>query len=320
MQSRNRGKMHIWRLSGLIIGNGWIDGQTQYPAYMEYAIANNLIPDSALEPIQQKQKACLRELADGGKDHVHSPSCSNLIGDILMLSQHDGQCFNMYDIRKWDEFPRCGMGSPLELLDLSAYMQRKDVMEILHVDPSSGRWEECRSDVGAAFTVRNSLPSSRLLPELISEMPVLLYAGDKDFACNHLGLERFVEALGWNDSSGPFSMRDQDPSLAAWVIDDRTIGQWYSKNNLTYVRHYNASHMVPYDHPQQAKQMISRFLEANLRAEKSSSFIYVGSNVTLHSHQETDANQWAWILFGISVLVVGFMLVIAIVEVRSIAQ
>jgi carboxypeptidase D len=45
IQLRDQNKPRDWKLSGLIIGNGWIDGQAQYPSHMEYAKANKLVPD-----------------------------------------------------------------------------------------------------------------------------------------------------------------------------------------------------------------------------------------------------------------------------------
>lgn len=284
---------------------------------MEYAMANKLVPENSLKTIMHKQEACLEELANGGSDHVQSPSCRNLLGEILMLSQKNGDCFNMYDVRKWDEFPRCGMNYPPELSSLAAYMQREDVMETLHVDPKLGQWAECRPDVGAAFTNQKSLPSSKLLPELISEMPVLLYAGDKDFACNHLGLERFIETLEWNGTSGLHSLYIEDPSDATWMIEDRTVGEWYSAHNLTYVRYYNASHMVPYDHPQEVKQMVHRFLDTNAPAVKVASSSHDESMVMVHPGQERRVISWGWILFGISAVAAGFMLAIIVIETGS---
>jgi carboxypeptidase D len=104
IQLRNQNRPRDWKLSGLIIGNGWIDGQAQYPSHVEYAKANKLVPDHLLETVAQKQEACLEELEEGGKDHVHLPKCSAIIGAILMLSQQDDKCFNTYDVRQWDDF------------------------------------------------------------------------------------------------------------------------------------------------------------------------------------------------------------------------
>ncbi|KEQ80627.1 alpha/beta-hydrolase, partial [Aureobasidium pullulans EXF-150] len=317
IQLRNRNKVSHWNLSGLMIGNGWMDGQAQYPAYLDYALANDLVPKDSLEALKHKQGACLEVLASGGRDHVRSPKCKDLMGDILMLSQRDGNCFNMYDVRKWDEFPRCGLNFPPEQTSLSEYMQRKDVVEILHVDPDSGQWVECRPDVGAAFTDQDSLPSSRLLPDLISEMSVLLYAGDKDFACNHLGLERFIQSLEWNGTAGLHNLHIDHSLHATWVVDDRAVGEWYSAHHLTYVRHYDASHMVPYDHPQQVKQMIHRFLEKSVQNAEAKSLSHVDAGITLQSSQERYAPDWGWTLFCILALIASFMIVMMVIEARS---
>ena len=35
------------KLSGAAIGNGWIDGRTQYPAYLEYATKHGILEENS---------------------------------------------------------------------------------------------------------------------------------------------------------------------------------------------------------------------------------------------------------------------------------
>lgn len=34
-------------LRGVAIGNGWIDGRNQYPAYLDYAVTHGLVDESS---------------------------------------------------------------------------------------------------------------------------------------------------------------------------------------------------------------------------------------------------------------------------------
>jgi carboxypeptidase C (cathepsin A) len=189
-------------------------------------------------------------------------------------------------------------------------------MQKLHVDPISGQWVECRPAVGSAFTAHKSLPSGRLLPDLIRETPILLYAGDKDFGCNYLGLERVIEDLERESTVG--SHRPRTPSLSStpWIVENRTVGQWYSMERLTYVRYYNASHMVPYNHPRQVKSMIYQFLSANARATNDSFSGDTEANITTNVDQAELTRVCFWILLGISALAAIFTLVLILVGSR----
>jgi len=50
--------------------------------------------------------------------------------------------------------------------------------------------------------MKKSPPSISLLPKLLESIPVLLFSGDQDFICNHVGTERLIEALEWNGDKG----------------------------------------------------------------------------------------------------------------------
>ena len=44
--------------------------------------------------------------------------------------------------------------------------------------------------------------SIELFPELLQKMKILLFAGDQDLICNHLGIEMLIDALEWNGQFG----------------------------------------------------------------------------------------------------------------------
>jgi hypothetical protein len=49
----------------------------------------------------------------------------------------------------------------------------------------------------------HSSPSSiTLLPSVIERIPVLLFAGDKDYICNHMGIEKMIDTMTWNGEKG----------------------------------------------------------------------------------------------------------------------
>ena len=97
----------------------------------------------------------------------------------------------------------------------------------------------------------NSPPSITLLPTLLEHIPILLFSGDKDLICNHLGTEEMIHRMTWlngtgfEDPPGSGSWAPRQP----WTFDGEPAGFYQTARNLTYVLFYNSSHMVPFDYP-----------------------------------------------------------------------
>lgn len=256
-----------WSLSGLIIGNGWISGPEQYLSYLQFAYKEGLIQGNSddARKIEAQQAICIKDLEHGGKDHVDTPSCERILNEILRISQKNGKCHNMYDVRLTDSYPSCGMNWPPDLEDVRPYLRRSDVTSALHIDHDKMTgWTECNGQVGSAFTTRNSKPSVDLLPGLLAKIPIVLFSGDKDLICNHIGTEDLINNMKWNGGQG-FEI---SPGVWAprrdWTFEDEPAGIWQSARNLTYVQFYNSSHMVPFDYPRRTRDMLDRVMQVDI--------------------------------------------------------
>lgn len=71
-------------------------------------------------------------------------------------------------------------------------MQREDVKSAFHATRKQGPWLECNGQVGAQFFTRTSAPAVRLLPKLLEQIPILMFAGAEDLIC-----------VSWQRSGGP---------------------------------------------------------------------------------------------------------------------
>lgn len=74
-------------LQGLLIGNGWIDPYSQYPAYLTFALKSKLLkPNSDAEvKIRALVDECMKGLdARGGRDavKVHEGNCESILSAI----------------------------------------------------------------------------------------------------------------------------------------------------------------------------------------------------------------------------------------------
>lgn len=196
---------------------------------------------------------------------MDTPSCEAILSAILRVSNKDGKCKNMYDVRLTDSYPSCGMNWPPDLEYVQPYLRRSDVTTALHINPDKKNgWVECNGQVGAAFSARNSKPSVDLLPGILETVPIVLFSGDKDLICNHIGTEDLINNLSWNGGTG----FEVSPGVWAprrdWTFDDEPAGIWQSARNLTYIQFYNSSHMVPFDYPRRTRDMLDRVMGVDI--------------------------------------------------------
>ena len=267
LEHNKKDKSNAWDLKGLLIGNGWISGPDQYISFIPFAYENGLVTagSDADKSALRAQEACIQDLNSGAKDHVDSGLCENIMQDILRSTQSSQGCVNMYDIRLRDTYPSCGMAWPPDLEQVKPYLRRDDVKNALHVnaDKKTG-WVECNNQVSSAFRAINSKPSKLLLPGLLEQVPILLFSGDKDMICNHIGTENLINNMVWNGASG----MELSPGMTAprreWTFEGEPAGIYQTARNLTYLRFYNSSHMVPFDYPRRSRDMLDRFMGVDI--------------------------------------------------------
>lgn len=73
-------------MKGIIIGNGWFDPISQYPAYLDFAIKSGIVKlGTDLEKeIRKTVDSCLEELSKEGVENVkiHNSGCERILGQI----------------------------------------------------------------------------------------------------------------------------------------------------------------------------------------------------------------------------------------------
>lgn len=267
LEHNKKDAAHAWNLQGLMIGNGWISGPEQYISFLPFAYENGLVTagSDADKQILEKQKLCLEDLDAGAKDRVDSHICENIMQEILRLTQTSDGCMNMYDVRLHDSYPSCGMNWPPDLSQVTPYLRRDDVKKALHInDDKKTGWVECNNQVSQHFTAKNSKPSRILLPKLLEELPILLFSGDKDMICNHIGTENLINNMVWNGGTGMELSAGVTAPRRDWTFEGEPAGVYQTARNLTYLRFYNSSHMVPFDYPRRSRDMIDRFMGVDI--------------------------------------------------------
>jgi len=143
---------------------------------------------------------------------------------------------------------------------IAEYMNRPEVMEALGAEVS--KFESCNFDINRNFLFQGDWmkPFHRLVPGLLGHgegsVPVLVYAGDADFICNWLGNQAWTEALEWPGKKAFNAVERKGLHLAGAP----EYGKVKSSGNFTFMRLYQAGHMVPMDQPEASLDFFNRWL------------------------------------------------------------
>jgi cathepsin A (carboxypeptidase C) len=247
-------------LQSVLIGNGLTDGYTQYEYYRPMACGDGGWPavlneqecatmDNALPRCQSLIESCYKS------ESVWSCVPASIYCNNALIGAYQRSGQNVYDVRK-----PCG-DNPLcynELDWISKFLNRQDVMDSLGVEVS--KYDSCNFDINRNFLFAGDWmqPFHRLVPGILKEIPVLIYAGDADFICNWLGNLAWTNKLEWPGQAKYAKTELKDLKLAA---DGSKIGQVKSSGNFTFIRLHAGGHMVPYDQPAASLDMLDRWLD-----------------------------------------------------------
>lgn len=223
------------------------------------------------EKLQKRWTECQSRLK-ADPDRVDYSECERILRDILsytstIAASGERQCYNMYDIRLRDKHPACGMNWPPDLKQIKPYLRNTNVINALHVNQQKVEgWEECTGAVGSAMLNVKSQASATLLPQILQEVPILLFSGADDYICNHMGTEAFLGNMEWNGGKGFELTPGTWAPRRGWTVEGQKAGFWQEARNLTYVLFEGASHMVPFDHPRRSRDMLDRFMRVDISA------------------------------------------------------
>merc|ERR1712232_833493 len=118
-------------------------------------------------------------------------------------------------------------------------------------------FEDCNMKVHTALLGDWMLSLQDKITYLLkNKVHLLVYSGDKDFICNWRGGEAWTNEAEWDHSAEFKNATYQDWTMKGM---DKPVGQYKEVENLTFLRVYNAGHMVPMDQPEAALGMLDRF-------------------------------------------------------------
>ncbi|ELQ36921.1 hypothetical protein MCOR27_009691 [Pyricularia oryzae] len=249
-------------LKSVLIGNGLTDGLTQYEYYRPMACGEGgwkaVLSESECQAMDNALPRCqsmIQNCYDSGS--VWSCVPASIYCNNAMIGPYQRTGRNVYDIRG----PCKDSGNLCypELGYISEYLNRREVMEALGAEVSS--YDSCNFDINRNFLFQGDWmqPYHRLVPELLNQIPVLIYAGDADFICNWLGNQGWTEALEWKGKKD-YNRADYSPLTLASAHDVKPYGKVKSSGNFTFMKIFEAGHMVPYDQAEPSVDFVNRWL------------------------------------------------------------
>ncbi|KAI5783580.1 Alpha/Beta hydrolase protein [Geopyxis carbonaria] len=244
-------------LKSVAIGNGLTDGLTQYEYYRPMACGEGGYPavlsPSECDAMDASYPRCASLIENCYKsESVWSCVPASIYCNNAMIGPYQRTGINVYDIRG-----PCEDSNNLcysEMGYISDYLNKPEVMKSLGAEVSS--YESCNFDINRNFLLHGDwmLPFQKFIPDLLKQIPVLIYAGDADYICNWLGNHAWTEKLEWSGKNSYNKV-----GLKAFEVDDDEAGQIKSSGNLTFLRLYQAGHMVPFNQPKPALAMLNRW-------------------------------------------------------------
>lgn len=261
-------------LAGIALGNGWIDARVQGPITIDYAYWHGMIDAYTRDNLKQEWQNCITSSASDPAEpppfhKFNIPDDCAIMEGVLQAAgagvfkkQIWGP--NTYDVTTWDNYPVIQDGGTSE----ERFLNDPRVKAALHT-PMNHTWHSCiagagrrRLNMDTTGYLEQDRPTTVVpyIAELLEAgKRVLIYSGDRDMSTCAQGSEALLNNMDW---SGSVDQQWIKAPRGLWVVNDSEVGG-YAKTfkGLSYVVVYNSGHMVPFNQPEHALDLILRFIQ-----------------------------------------------------------
>lgn len=250
-----------FELSSVLVGNGavYLHYQKHYDKKMICGEGglNLLSPENCTQMETYLNKCLTFQQLCGFHSNVLTCVPASYYCDLAYGPLEDLN-LNRYDLRK-----PCDKENRLcykDINDVSDFMNLDYVKEAVGV-PKNLEFEFCKQEVGQRFRDAHDgqIPFQKYIAEVLDYgVPVLHYAGDQDFVCHWLGYNAVSNTIKYKNQEA-FSNTDFKP----WFSNGKEAGLVRGYDNFTFLRVFDAGHMVPHDQPEIALDMLNTWLSGN---------------------------------------------------------
>jgi len=228
-------------LKGLAIGDGLCDPYNQWE-YGDYAFETGLI--SAID------RDTLHVMSAKAKQHVKEGS---LFDAVQTFNQMNGLIVEKSGLSFEYNFELDAQ--PDEFVFYEDYLVTPETRKGIHV--GNKKYANVSMDVYVNLYLdfaRSVVPQVQDL--LNNDYKVMVYSGQVDVIITSTGSEKFVNHLDWK-CKDTYKVTNRN----IWRFDNKIAGYAREVGNLKQVLVRNAGHILPYDVPEVAYDMMTRFIE-----------------------------------------------------------
>lgn len=320
------GSYRYIHLSGIGLGNAWMDAMQQGPTVIDYAWWHGLIDSPTRNGLHEIWEQC-KAGGDSLSPPFHKFTIPDECGVVEATLQAAGADIfpdmspNTYDVTTWDKYPI--------LFDDNSTIMRfyndPKVKKALHA-PMNVTFHGCIPGAGRRRRSRRRmseqdapLPGKLLLahdkPESVvsyvaelldgAGIRVLVYNGDRDLSCNAPGSEMLLDNMMWNGDLG----WGKAPR-GLWMVNGTPSGYARSHDNLDFLVIRNSGHLVPNNRPMESLDLITRFVTGQTFHDVTLPTFHLPRNKHGHAGQppprHDDTNAYIYALLLVVVAVVCF--------------
>ncbi len=237
------------KLTGLFIGDPWVNPRLQQKANIDYAYYHGLIDQHAQEVVRKLYDNCVKEI------DKHTPSsrlANQTCVKIQEFIQKESGLLNLANVQKGLEPSDSAMVN---------YLNREDVRKTLNINPTVSRYNTFNDSVANALEIGEQDSVAYLYPQILAAgVRVLIFNGIEDGKdSNFLSTDLWLSALDW-----PGKATFTEAKTCVWGNQDQVFGYVKSAAGLTQVKVRGAGHLAPIDQPQSILDLLQNFLHNSI--------------------------------------------------------
>lgn len=254
-----------FNLTSVLIGNGLVDPLIQYRYYQPMACGqgghNAVLSSSACSAMEQSIDSCIDSIQKCYDRPNERGACklASLQCQQSQIGPYQQYGLNFYDVRT-----RCESGINglcyRSLDNIKSFLNQNHVKKSLGVDLQVN-YDLCSDQINRQFNLNGDWiqPIQKHVTNLLdTKLPVLIYAGDKDYICNWLGIQAWTRELPWD---GHAEFQNTKPKI--WNTNSGKSGEITNYEHFTFLRLYNAGHLVSYDQPANTLSMFNSWISGD---------------------------------------------------------
>mmetsp|Transcript_65721 Transcript_65721/g.182982 ORF Transcript_65721/g.182982 Transcript_65721/m.182982 type:complete len:448 (+) Transcript_65721:81-1424(+) len=246
-------------LAGVLIGNPGNFHFTQYQGQISFALSHGLIGDAEAETAEDLWLACasLVETSDMVAAFTKCEEMSSYIFDRA------GDPF-LYNVQQWGDFYDDVLAPVMQ-----RYFDAPRTKQLIHAGDHAWRnGDGTAAPNPVVIALNKTLMDSALhnLKTILEHgVPLRVYDGVLDgSSCNHVSVFNALKLLQWKGKEAFLAATRQQ-----WKVpgSNHPAGYLQSGGGVTFVWVANSGHLVPYDQPEAALEMLRSFLESSQTPE-----------------------------------------------------